>query len=573
MTDPSSPASPSRGAPPAHPMVHAPGPTANGPPPQPAAASLSARPRPARADHPLVVTIEKRSAPRAVFSGDRVLQIDLPVGSRVVYPRPPIDALKDPDAAIRYAINRPLGSDPLHAKLRPGMKVVIAIDDVSVPLPPMRRPDARERVLSIVLNLLADHSVEDVEIIIATSIHRRMTADEVRHVVGDRIFGAYWPDRLYNHDAEDPKGMTLLGTTDHGEVVEINRRAAEADLLIYVSLNLVPMSGGHKSVAVGLCGYRSLRAHHNPHVMRDCWSYMDPASSALATSVERMGRLAEKALDVFHIELSVNNRMFDRPLDLFHKNEDDWTGAERAAFKGLAFTLSRLPDGARQAVFQRIPAPYGVTGVFAGECAAVHERTLERSFAQYLVPIHGQADVLVTGIPHISPYNVNAFLNPLLVQVMAQGYLFNFYKGAPLVKKGGTMIVFHSCTDRFDKEQHAPYVEFVHDVLAQTRDAAVMHAKFEEKFAHNPAYIEMYRKGHAYHPAHPFYMWYWGEAGRQHLGRVIVVGPDNDYIPRLLGWETARTFAEALAMAKGSRRDPEITMLHVPPIVMADVTV
>ena len=83
----------------------------------------------------------------------------------------------------------------------------------------------------------------------------------------------------------------------------------------------------------------------------------------------------------------------------------------------------------------------------------------------------------------------------------------------------------------------------------------------------------MYRRGHAYHPAHPFYMWYWGEAGRQHLGRVIVVGPDNDYIPRLLGWETARTFAEALAMAKGSRRDPEITMLHVPPIVMADVTV
>jgi nickel-dependent lactate racemase len=572
MTDPSSPASPSRGAPAAHPIVHVPGPATNGPP-HASATALSERPRPSRNDHPLVVTIDKRSAPRAVFSGDRLLEIDLPVGSRVLYPRAPIDPLKDPDAAIRYALNRPLGSDPLHAKLRPGMKVVIAIDDVSVPLPPMRRPDARERVLSCVLELLADHSVEDVEIIIATSIHRRMTADEVRHVVGDRIFGAYWPDRLYNHDAEDPRGMKLLGTTDHGEVVEINRRAAEADLLIYVSLNLVPMSGGHKSVAVGLCGYKSLRAHHNPHVMRDCWSYMDPASSALATSVERMGRLAERALDVFHIELTVNNRMFDRPLDLFHKNEDDWTGAERAAFKGLAFTLSRLPDAARQAVFHRIPAPYGITGVFAGECEAVHERTLERSFAQYLVPIHGQADVLVTGIPYISPYNVNAYLNPLLVQVMAQGYLFNFYKGAPLVKKGGTMIVFHSCTDQFDKEQHAPYVEFVHDVLAQTRDAAVMHAKFEEKFAHNPAYIEMYRKGHAYHPAHPFYMWYWGEAGRQHLGRVIVVGSDNDYIPKLLGWETARTFAEALSMAKGGRRDLEITMLHVPPIVMANVTV
>ena len=32
--------------------------------------------------------------------------------------------------------------------------------------------------------------------------------------------------------------------------------------------------------------------------------------------------------------------MFDRPLEFLHKNEDDWSGAERAAFKGLSFTLS-----------------------------------------------------------------------------------------------------------------------------------------------------------------------------------------------------------------------------------------
>ncbi|MBV9949006.1 MAG: DUF2088 domain-containing protein [Myxococcales bacterium] len=522
--------------------------------------------------HPRVVEIGRRSAPRAVFSGDRLLEVDLPVGARVIYPRPPIAPLKDVDAAIRYALSHPEGGAPLHARLRPGMKVVIAIDDISVVLPPMQRPDVRERVLTVVLALLADHGVEDVEIIIATSIHRRMTAAEVRHMVGDRIFEAYWPKRLYNHDAEAPKRMKLVGTTEHGEVVELNRAAVESDLVIYVNVNLVPMDGGHKSVAVGLCGYRSLRAHHTPKVMRECWSYMDPHRSALHASVERMGRLVEKTLQVFHIETTINNRMFAGPLEFLHKNEDDWTTAERAAFKGTAFTLSRLPQPARQAVFQRIPSPYGVTGVFAGDCEAVHAKTLERCQAQYLVPIEGQADVLVTGIPYISPYNVNAFLNPLLVQVMAQGYLFNFYRGAPLVKKGGTMIVFHPCTDEFHKEHHAPYIEFVHDVLPQTRDGLEMHRRFEEGFAHNPAYVEMYRRGHAYHPAHPFYMWYWGEAGRRHLGRVIVVGADNDYIPKLLGWETAPSFADALAMAGEGKASPEVTMLHVPPIVMADVT-
>jgi hypothetical protein len=69
-------------------------------------------------------------------------------------------------------------------------------------------------------------------------------------------------------------------------------------------------------------------------------------------------------------------------------------------------------------------------------------------------------------------------------------------------------------------------------------------------------------------------MWYWGEAGRQHLGRVIAVGADNEYIPKLLGYETARTMGEALDMARETAPpSPEITMLHIAPLFMADVSV
>ncbi|MEO8800908.1 MAG: lactate racemase domain-containing protein, partial [Polyangiaceae bacterium] len=384
---------------------------------------------------PLVVTLDRRSAPRTIFYGDRLMEVDMPAGTRVIYPRQPLAGLKDPDAAIRYALNHPYNSDPLHAKLRPGMKVVFAIDDISLPLPPMRRPDVRERVITICLEILRDHGVDDIEMIIATSVHRRMTGPEVRHIVGDKIFNAYWPDRLYNHDAEDPHGMKEVGSTEEGEVVELNRRAVEADLIIYVNLNLVPMDGGHKSVTVGLCGYKSLRAHHNPKVMRDCHSYMDPKKSALADSVNRMGKITNKNLNVFTIETTINNRMFDRPLEFLHKNEDDLSGFERGALKALNFTLSKVPQQARQEIFQRVPSPYEMTGVFAGETEAVHEHTIARSFEQYAVPVKGQADIMVCGIPYISPYNVNSFLNPLLVQVLAEGYLFNCYRGKPLVKK------------------------------------------------------------------------------------------------------------------------------------------
>ena len=54
---------------------------------------------------------------------------------------------------------------------------------------------------------------------------------------------------------------------------------------------------------------------------------------------------------------------------------------------------------------------------------------------------------------------------------------------------------------------------------------------------------------------------------------MIVVGADNEYIPKLLGWETARSMDEALRMAKETApAKPEILALHTPPILMADMT-
>src|SRR5690606_41987951 len=96
------------------------------------------------------------TAPRPLCSGYHLTGIGLPAGTRVIYPLPAIEPWKDVDAAIRYAISHPENRDPLHARLRPGMRVTIAIDDISLPLPPMTRPDVRERMLTILLELLAD---------------------------------------------------------------------------------------------------------------------------------------------------------------------------------------------------------------------------------------------------------------------------------------------------------------------------------------------------------------------------------------------------------------------------------
>jgi hypothetical protein len=355
--------------------------------------------------------------------------------------------------------------------------------------------------------------------------------------------------------------------------VELNSRAASSDLVIYVNLTFVSMNGGHKSLGTGLVGYRTLRGHHTPGTIRKTESYMDPDRSHLGDKMVEVGKLIESKIDVFHIETTVNNRMFDKPLDMLSRNEDDLSLTESRALSALVKTLSFLPQPARQAIFERVPAPYEMIGVYAGACEPVHEAILEKVYQQHCVPVKGQSDIVIFPIPYISPYNVGAYLNPLLVSVMAEGYLHNLHRGVPLLKKGGTMIIMHPCTDKFDREQHPAYVEFFHKLLPQTRDAMELHKRFEADYAKHPAYIQMYRSGKAYHPAHPFYMWYWGENGRQHRGRVIVVGADNEYVPGVLGYETASSMADALRMAKETGpKDPSIICFRICPIMMADVT-
>src|SRR5260370_39139871 len=126
------------------------------------------------------------------------------------------------------------------------MTLTIAFDDVSLPLPPMERPDNRQRVIEAVLELAAAAGVDDVVLIAALALHRRMTESELRQAVGDRVYDAFAPHGLLlQHDAEDPQALVLLGQTDQGEEVELNRRAVESDLLGYVHINLVAMDGGH----------------------------------------------------------------------------------------------------------------------------------------------------------------------------------------------------------------------------------------------------------------------------------------------------------------------------------------
>ena len=91
-------------------------------------------------------------------------------------------------------------------------------------------------------------------------------------------------------------------------------------------------------------------------------------------------------------------------------------------------------------------------------------------WAQQGVDVEGQTDILTMGLPYICPYNVNSIMNPILVACLGLGYFFNMYRGRPLVREGGVVIMRHPTRPEFHPGHHPSYIDFYEQVLTQTTD-------------------------------------------------------------------------------------------------------
>ncbi len=521
-----------------------------------------------------VLEVDRSTPPIMFWRGENFSLETLPAGrSRVIYPPEPLDPIEDIDGAIRNALLHPHDQDPLPAQLFPGMKLTIAFDDVSLPLPKMRTPDNRQRVIEAVLDLAAEAGVDDVHIIAALGLHRRMHEYELRHALGDRVYDAFHPrGTLYQHDAEDRDNLTVIGSTPEGEVLEISKRAADSDLIVYVNINSVAMDGGWKSITTGLASYYSLTFHHNPETLQNTRSLMDRHKSDLHKSVWRLGKvMRDHGPPVFQIESTLNTDMFPSPFDFLSKREWEWKAKDRATYLATTKSLSRTPSRLARKIFHSIEGPHQMTSVQAGDTEAVHKITLEWVHKQQLVHVNGQTDILTLGIPYVCPYNPDGVMNPVLVMCMGLGYLFNMYRNKPLVREGGVIIMTHPTYREFHPVHHPSYIDFFEQVLADTTDPATMSLKWEKQYAEDEWYRHLYRTGNAYHGVHPFYAWYWGAHGLQHAGKVIIVGGDPPTVRRL-GFTPASTMDDAFEIASDVvGHAPTISHLHVPALLVADV--
>ncbi|MBA3529741.1 MAG: DUF2088 domain-containing protein [Propionibacteriaceae bacterium] len=507
-----------------------------------------------------VLEVDDRTPPLVVPDGDGFRLERFPLGTKVVYPAESHAPVVDVREAINACLDSPLDSDPLSARLWAGMKLTIAFDDISSPLPRMRPPDIRGRIIEAVLSRAAKAGVDEVSLVCARGLNRRMTEPELQHLLGERVFRSFFPDgRLLHHDAEDPENLSSIGRTDDGEI-RINAAAASADLLVFVHI-AAPTSGGAHAVATGLgsaATISQLSAHPD-------------GAGGRPSQNDLLAQHVSAALNIFQIEAVLNNDVFAPPLQFLARREWEWSIKDQATWLGLRRGLALTSAKTRRRLLNAAQAGYAPIQIAAGDPAAVTHASQVKVLAQQVVEVGGQTDVGIIGVAHGTPYSVNSVTNPILAAWMGLGSTFNAHTGQPVVRQGGALILYHPMPENFSGLHHPSYIDFFADVLTTTTEPGQIQEKFEAKFASDPWYTHLYRSSYAFHGVHPLHRWYQLATARAHCGDIIWVGAHRPSVERL-GFRAASTLADALEIVSSTvGRTPSITYLHSPPPLVADV--
>jgi len=191
--------------------------------------------------------------------GSRYLPLEVADDNLLGIIRPPIfKAVVDGSELVLAALKHPIGTPSLgeivHCKA--ARNAVVVVNDIT-------RPTPNQQILPPLLAEIEQAGIkaEDITLIIATGIHRPHTEEENRSIFGAAIADRY---KIVNHDCD--RNLISLGRLSNGLDLEINRTAAEADLLVTIGVvglhYFAGFSGGRKSILPGIASRSAIEANH-----------------------------------------------------------------------------------------------------------------------------------------------------------------------------------------------------------------------------------------------------------------------------------------------------------------------
>ncbi len=190
--------------------------------------------------------------------GKGIKTLDIPDENvaAIIYPDDP-SGLDDPAGEVERSLVNPIGSPTLReiVSRHKSPKVVIIVNDVTRPVP-------YKWILPSLMRQLEGVPPENIDFIVATGIHRAHADIENRELYSSEFVDKY---RFSSHDCD--KDVIDLGTLRDGTPVSINKKVAEADIVIgtgMISLHyFAGYSGGRKSILPGVSGRDIITRSHS----------------------------------------------------------------------------------------------------------------------------------------------------------------------------------------------------------------------------------------------------------------------------------------------------------------------
>jgi len=196
------------------------------------------------------------------------LRVELPDDLQItVLRKPTMPVLPDPQGAVLKALANPVKTAPLIELARTARSAVIAICDITRPVP-------NALFLRPLIERLMEGGItaRNILVLVATGLHRPNLDAELETLIGDPW--VLQMVRVENHYARNDEDHVLVGTTKtRGTVVRLDRRFVEAELKIVTGLVephfMAGYSGGRKVIAPGLAHAETITTFHSARFMAD----------------------------------------------------------------------------------------------------------------------------------------------------------------------------------------------------------------------------------------------------------------------------------------------------------------
>jgi len=277
---------------------------------------------------------------RIEFPYENVPALDVPDGNLSgVYGPEEIEERAPIREQVAAALRAPIGGPALRVLAENTRDILVVVDDIS-------RPTPVRAIVPPLIDELHAAGVDDgrIAFLIALGTHRPMTRKEIVARLGREVVERHVVD---NHDWQHPDACVPMGETSEGVPVHINRKVAEADLIIGVGrimpIDICGFTGGGKILIPGACGQVTNDEMHWTRVDLPDGDVTGRRDNAVRASIDEMARRA-----------------------------------------GLGFIVNVVMDGRQR-----------VCHVVAGDMVEAHRRGCELALKVHAVSIPDQADIVV----------------------------------------------------------------------------------------------------------------------------------------------------------------------------------